>query len=120
MLRRRRSIGALEKLEASARIFVIDSAARGLTVSACSTSCITSRMASHTWAWLYYASFVLLAVFVVVNLFIAVVLSNLDEARRELEGPRPATTIDDVLAELRRLRAEVHAQRPRGAPGGPA
>lgn len=35
------------------------------------------------WAWLYYASFILVAVFVVVNLFIAVVLNNLDEIREE-------------------------------------
>jgi voltage-gated sodium channel len=35
------------------------------------------------WAWVYYASFVIVAVFVVVNLFIAVVLNNLDEIREE-------------------------------------
>jgi voltage-gated sodium channel len=35
------------------------------------------------WAWVYFASFVIVAVFVVVNLFIAVVLSNLDEIREE-------------------------------------
>jgi voltage-gated sodium channel len=35
------------------------------------------------WAWIYYSSFVIIAVFVVVNLFIAVVLNNLDEIREE-------------------------------------
>jgi voltage-gated sodium channel len=35
------------------------------------------------WAWVYFASFVIVAVFVVVNLFIAVVLNNLDEIREE-------------------------------------
>jgi voltage-gated sodium channel len=35
------------------------------------------------WAWVYYGSFVIIAVFVVVNLFIAVVLNNLDEIREE-------------------------------------
>ena len=35
------------------------------------------------WAWVYYGSFVIVAVFVVVNLFIAVVLNNLDEIREE-------------------------------------
>lgn len=34
-------------------------------------------------AWIYYGSFVIVAVFVVVNLFIAVVLNNLDEIREE-------------------------------------
>lgn len=35
------------------------------------------------WVWIYFSSFVVLAVFVVVNLFIAVVLNNLDELREE-------------------------------------
>jgi voltage-gated sodium channel len=37
------------------------------------------------WAWAYYASFIVLAVFVVINLFIAVVITNLGGARREQE-----------------------------------
>jgi voltage-gated sodium channel len=40
-------------------------------------------MARASWAWIYFASFVIVAVFVVVNLFIAVVLNNLDEIREE-------------------------------------
>jgi voltage-gated sodium channel len=40
-------------------------------------------MDAAPWAWLYFASFVVVAVFVVVNLFIAVVLNNLDEIREE-------------------------------------
>jgi voltage-gated sodium channel len=38
---------------------------------------------SYPFAWLFYGSFVIVAVFVVVNLFIAVVLNNLDEIREE-------------------------------------
>jgi len=42
------------------------------------------------WAWTFYVSFVLIAVFVVVNLFIAVVLNNLERARHEtVEAPSP-------------------------------
>lgn len=33
------------------------------------------------WAWAYYASFIVIAVFVVVNLFIAVVINNLEAAK---------------------------------------
>jgi voltage-gated sodium channel len=42
-----------------------------------------ASMAAGSWVWIYYSSFVVLAVFVVVNLFIAVVLNNLDELREE-------------------------------------
>lgn len=65
-----------------------------------------TSMAVEPSAWIFYGSFVLIAVFVVVNLFIAVVLSNLDEARRDLaEDVEPTTA--ELLAEIRALRAEL-------------
>lgn len=73
-----------------------------------------STMASYGWAWIYYGSFVLIAVFVVMNLFIAVVLANLDDARRQLDPGGVATSLDDVRAEVRALRALIA----RGAGGG--
>ncbi|MCP6756412.1 ion transporter, partial [Klebsiella pneumoniae] len=42
-----------------------------------------ASLAVTPWAWVFYVSFVLIAVFVVVNLFIAVVLNNLERARHE-------------------------------------
>ena len=40
-------------------------------------------LVEHPWAWIYFASFVFVAVFVVVNLFIAVVINNLESAKLE-------------------------------------
>ena len=80
------------------------------------------------WAWVYYASFVIVAVFVVVNLFIAVVLNNLDEIREEDrqaalqaaekerlagEPERYEHHLTTIRAELDRLEA-LHRQQPRG------
>jgi voltage-gated sodium channel len=42
-----------------------------------------ASLAARSWAWLYYASFVIIAVFVVINLFIAVVINNLEAAKAE-------------------------------------
>ena len=58
-----------------------------------------AALSGNRWAWLYFASFVIVAVFVVVNLFIAVVLNNLDEIREE---DRQA-----ALAEEERLRPDA-------------
>ncbi len=52
-------------------------------------------------AWLFFASYIVLAVFVVVNLFIAVVIGNLEAARRETPAPAPADEVGRRLAELR-------------------
>jgi len=72
------------------------------------------------WAWVYYSSFIVVAVFVVINLFIAVVINNLEKVRREEPGEGEVPEPKDVAAELRRLAAridELHAmlRAPRGS-----
>lgn len=67
-----------------------------------------ASLEAHTWAWLYYASFIVIAVFVVINLFIAVVLNNLEAARREQTGAAGADVReDDLLPRIRALREEL-------------
>lgn len=61
------------------------------------------------WVWVYFASFVVVAVFVVINLFIAVVLNNLElaktEERRAAAPPGAAGALERIAA----LRAELDA-----------
>ena len=53
-------------------------------------------------AWLYFVSFVVVGTFVVINLFIAIIINNLDEAKldrlRELQSP---VSREELLEELR-------------------
>ena len=69
----------------------------------------------HPWAWVYFASFVFVAVFVVVNLFIAVVINNLEavkvehQADEDRQNPHGSLllAIEDVqqrLGQLERLQ----------------
>ena len=66
------------------------------------TDIMYAAMNTYSWAWVYFVSFVVMGTFVVVNLFIAVVLNNLDEAKaerlREIETP---PNRDEILRELR-------------------
>ncbi|MEM8769083.1 MAG: ion transporter [Pseudomonadota bacterium] len=66
------------------------------------TDIMYAAMEGYDWAWVYFVSFVVMGTFVVVNLFIAVVLNNLDEAKaerlREIESP---PNRDEILRELR-------------------
>lgn len=74
---------------------------------------------THRWAWIYFASFVVVAVFVVVNLFIAVVLNNLEEVKaeqhRDAEALKaaphtePASAGAGMLVHLQALRRELEA-----------
>lgn len=66
------------------------------------TDIMYAAMAANPWAWIYFVSFVVLGTFVVVNLFIAVVINNLDEAKAErLAELTTAPTPDEILTELR-------------------
>ncbi|MFI1951210.1 ion transporter [Streptomyces xinghaiensis] len=80
------------------------------------------------WSILYYASYVLLASFVLVNVLIGVVISSLEEAReREREEERPpsapatpasAEAVDEVRAQLVEVQA-VLEKIEAGLTGGP-
>ena len=57
----------------------------------------------YPWAWVYFVTFVLIGTFVMLNLFIAVVINNLDASKTaELEELRDPVTQDEVLRELQR------------------
>jgi voltage-gated sodium channel len=59
----------------------------------------------HAWAWVYFVSFVLIGTFVMLNLFIAVVINNLEASKtEELEELRDLVTHEEVLSELKRTR----------------
>lgn len=78
------------------------------------TDIMYTAMAAKPWAWVYFVSFVVLGTFVMINLFIAVVLNNLDEAKaeklRQLTSP---PTREEILKELRVTQdalARLHAR----------
>lgn len=69
---------------------------------------------AHAWAWLFFVSFILIGTFVMLNLFIAVVINNLDASRAaELEELRQPATRDELLRELDRTRDALAALRRR-------
>jgi len=64
-----------------------------------------TAMEAHPWSWIYFVSFVLIGTFVMLNLFIAVVINNLDASKSaELEELRDPVTHEEVLDELKRTR----------------
>ena len=56
-------------------------------------------------AWVYFISFIIISAYIVTNLFIAIVIRNLDEARQERARPleTPASR-EELLRELRSTR----------------
>jgi voltage-gated sodium channel len=69
-------------------------------------------------AWMFFVPFILIATFVVLNLFIGVIVDSIQTLRAEREAPAAAAARSEahadsqaLLAEIRALRAEVAALR---------
>lgn len=69
------------------------------------TDVMYTAMEMHPLMWIYFVSFVIVGTFVVINLFIAVVINNLDEAKadrlKELENP---VSNQELLKELKQTQ----------------
>lgn len=67
-----------------------------------------SLLPKQPWAWVYFASFIVVAVFVVINLFIAVVINNLEKAKeQEHQGALPGSSEEDLLLRVETLRKQI-------------
>jgi voltage-gated sodium channel len=84
---------------------------------------------AQPWAWVYFSSFVFVAVFVVVNLFIAVVINNLESVKHEqqVDADRASShhavleAIETVRLRLSELEDRLRAIAPQpGGVGAPA
>jgi voltage-gated sodium channel len=76
-------------------------------------------MEIHPWSWIFFVSFILVAAFIVINVFIAIVLNSMEEARelarREpLEGEEDIAPVAERIAMLRtaldELERELHVR----------
>ncbi len=97
-------------------------------------------VAIHPWSWVFFLSFVLVAVFIVLNIVIAVVINSVETAREEVThdvhlGRGVRTEVDEVdpvlaariaaaraaLDEVERAARELRPARTRSRrpPGGP-
>lgn len=58
-------------------------------------------------AWIFFVPFVLLSSFVVLNLFIAIIVNGMSDAREEARAERPESADADLHEEMARLRAQM-------------
>jgi voltage-gated sodium channel len=69
---------------------------------------MNTSLGATSWAWIYYVSFVVLAVFVVINLFIAIVINNLEAAKRDERVPTCSQS-EALAARLAGIREQLEA-----------
>ena len=92
-----------------------------MTLESWAEATVRPILEHHPLAWMFFVPFILVATFVVLNLFIGVIVDSIqtlraeDEAEAEAQHAAEAAAAHDerseILAELRALRAEVAALR---------
>jgi len=74
------------------------------------TDVMYEAMELHSWAWIYFVSFVIIAAFVFFNLFVAVIIGEmqkLQEAEMKEELHEDHLKMDILLQEVKALREEI-------------
>ena len=64
------------------------------------TVVMDNAMQLHPWSWIYFVSYVIIATFVVINLFVAIIINQLDDAERQQELEQPISRAE-LMRELR-------------------
>ena len=65
-------------------------------------------MEAYPWAWIYFVSFIIMGTFVVINMFIAIIVNSLDEAKSDaLRALQQPTTMEDLLREMRETQTAL-------------
>ncbi len=76
------------------------------------TDLMYTAMELNTYHWIFFVSFVVLGTFVIINLFIAIVLNNLDEAKAEhLAEMRQPLTSKELMKELEQTQQALEQLR---------
>lgn len=76
-----------------------------MTLESWSSGIARPVMETYPWAWTYFVPFILLASFMVLNLFIAIIVS----ATQSLHAEEEQEKHDVLLAELREIRSRLDA-----------
>lgn len=74
------------------------------------TDVMYEAMEVYPWAWIYFVSFIIIAAFVFFNLFVAVIIGEmqkLQEADMKEEIHQDSIKLDMILDEMKRLREEI-------------
>lgn len=72
-------------------------------------------MEVHPWAWLFFLPFIIVTSFAVLNLFIGIIVSAMEEeheAAASQERSAMQQEQEAILAEIKALREEVRALKP--------
>lgn len=93
-----------------------------MTLESWSMGIVRPVMEQFPYAWLYFVPFILIATFMMLNLFIAVIVDAIQNQRERIAEQQPAELSENaqLLAEMRQLREQLHSLHQRLPPASRA
>ena len=70
-------------------------------------------MEIHPWAWVFFVSFVIISGFIFFNLFVAVIIGEMEKLSKKEEHEEEERNFNLILSEIRALRKEVQELKER-------
>lgn len=83
-----------------------------MTLESWSMGIVRPVMESHPWAWAFFVPFIVIATFTILNLFIGIIVSTMQEMAA-LEAPAAPPGEDQLAEVLDRLEADLRSLRAR-------
>lgn len=80
-----------------------------MTMDSWSTGTVRPMLDVYPWAWLFFLPFIIATSFAVLNLFIGIIVSAMQEQHEATTAKEQTNEHEAVLAEIRALREEVRA-----------
>ena len=85
-----------------------------MTLEGWSDGVVRPIMDVHPYAWLFFLPFIFLTSFAVLNLFIGIIVSAMEEEHEATASAERSEMMEDqeaILQEIRALRAEIRSLR---------
>ena len=86
-----------------------------MTLESWSMGIVRPVMESHPWAWAFFVPFIIVATFTILNLFIGIIVSTMQELALTPDisqtDPEVITLLERIDADLRSLRAQIDKPR---------
>jgi voltage-gated sodium channel len=79
-----------------------------MTLESWSMGIVRPLMSQHPWAWAFFVPFIIIATFTILNLFIGIIVSTMQELA---QVPDPESQHQDVIQTLERLDANLKELR---------
>lgn len=78
-----------------------------MTLESWSMGIVRPIMEVHPWAWAFFIPYIVFATFTILNLFIGIIVSTMQELARDDVAPAPSPPADDPRALIERLERDL-------------